>query len=82
MTYPSDLTPAQSGPHPQAQPHPNGGLARLVGSVAGSNLSKSVRDKVDLAYRQLKNMGDSAGNLFAARSPNKNATPRAGGCPG
>jgi hypothetical protein len=77
MTYSNHIPPAQSGPHPQVQPHPHGGLAKLVGSVAESNvkLGKSVWDKVDLAYRQLKNIGDSAGSLFNARATNKSPTP-------
>jgi hypothetical protein len=74
MTYPSDIPSAQSGPHSPVQP-PHGGLSRFVGSMTASNLGKSVWDKVDLAYRQIKNMGDSAGHLFTARTTNKNPTP-------
>ncbi len=44
-------------------------------SGSRSSLGKSVWDRVDTACRQLKNIGDSAGNLFAARSANKNPSP-------
>jgi hypothetical protein len=40
-------------------------------SKTGADLGKSVWDRVDMAYRQLKNIGDSAGNLFTARAPIK-----------
>ncbi len=79
MTNPADMPPTQSGPHPQAQPNQNGGLARFVGSISGSaagpksgsGLGKSVWDKVDLAYRHLKSMGGPASLLLTTRAPNK-----------
>ncbi|MBS1990548.1 MAG: hypothetical protein JSS83_08525 [Cyanobacteria bacterium SZAS LIN-3] len=75
MSYPADMPP-QSGPHPQAQPNPHGGLAKLVGSVTGNNLniSRSVWKKVDMAYRQIKSMGDSAGTIFNSKAINKAPT--------
>jgi len=76
MSQPADIPPSQSGPHPQVDAHPHGGLARLVGSVTGSNIKvpKSIWDTVDLAYRQLKNIG-GAGTIFTSKSVSKAPTP-------
>ncbi|MBU6453478.1 MAG: hypothetical protein KGS72_16990 [Cyanobacteria bacterium REEB67] len=82
MSYPGDIPPADSGPHTQMSgpvgaapgggdfaPAQSGSLARIISSTS---IGKSVWDKVDLAYRQLKNIGGSAGGLLNVR-PNPKA---------
>ena len=78
MPYPGDIPSAESGPHDQYQSNYSapvgsysGSLARLVSS---SNIGKSVWDKVDLAYRQLKNISGSAGGLLSGKASGKNGS--------